>query len=85
MADNVLNIDGQQYKETDLSDKQKYLINQIKDLTGRSNSLRGQLDQLQRAAESFQQELLASFRETAKRTMEGTNETGTKTMEGTNG
>ena len=50
MADNVLNIDGQQYKETDLSDKQKYLINQIKDLTGRSNRLRVQLDQLQRAA-----------------------------------
>jgi hypothetical protein len=73
MADNVLNIDGQQYKETDLSDKQKYLINQLKDLTGKSNNLRGQLDQVQRAADSFQQELLASFRDAAKKTMEGTN------------
>tara|TARA_R100001443_G_scaffold111787_1_gene124861 strand:- start:161 stop:385 length:225 start_codon:yes stop_codon:yes gene_type:complete len=73
MTDNVLNIDGQQYKETDLSDKQKYLINQLKDLTGKSNNLRGQLDQVQRAADSFQQELLASFRDAAKKTMEGTN------------
>jgi len=73
MTDNVLNIDGQQYKETDLSDKQKYLINQLKDLTGKSNNLRGQLDQVQRAADSFQQELLVSFRDAAKKTMEGTN------------
>jgi len=75
MTDNVLNIDGQQYKETDLSDKQKYLINQLKDLTGKSNNLRGQLDQVQRAADSFQQELLASFRDKAKEVLkeEGTN------------
>ena len=75
MTDNVLNIDGQQYKETDLSDKQKYLINQLKDLTGKSNNLRGQLDQVQRAADSFQQELLASFKDKAKEVLkeEGTN------------
>jgi hypothetical protein len=75
MTDNVLNIDGQQYKETDLSDKQKYLINQLKDLTGKSNNLRGQLDQVQRAADSFQKELLASFKDKAKEVLkeEGTN------------
>lgn len=73
MADNVLNIDGQQYKETDLSDKQKYLINQLKDLTNKSNTLRGQLDQLQRASESFRTELLASFKQTVDKNMEGTN------------
>jgi|TARA_Y100000289_G_scaffold44422_1_gene44320 hypothetical protein len=73
MTDNVLNIDGQDYKETDLSDKQKYLINQLKDLTNKSNTLRGQLDQLQRAAESFRTELLASFKQTVDKSMEGTN------------
>ena len=73
MADNVLNIDGQDYKETDLSDKQKYLINQLKDLTNKSNTLRGQLDQLQRASESFRTELLASFKQTVDKIMEGTN------------
>ena len=73
MTDNVLNIDGQQYKETDLSDKQKYLINQLKDLTNKSNTLRGQLDQLQRASESFRTELLASFKQTVDKNMEGTN------------
>ena len=73
MTDNVLNIDGQDYKETDLSDKQKYLINQLKDLTNKSNTLRGQLDQLQRASESFRTELLASFKQTVDKIMEGTN------------
>ena len=72
MTDNVLNIDGQDYKETDLSDKQKYLINQLKDLTNKSNTLRGQLDQLQRASESFRTELLASFKQTVDKNMEGT-------------
>ena len=69
----MLNIDGQDYKETDLSNKQKYLINQLKDLTNKSNTLRGQLDQLQRAAESFRTELLASFKQTVDEDMEGTN------------
>ena len=73
MTDNVLNIDGQDYKETDLNAKQKYLINQLKDLTNRSNTLRGELDQLQRASESFRTELLASFKETVDEDMEGTN------------
>ena len=73
MTDNVLNIDGQDYKETDLSDKQKYLINQLKDLTNKSNTLRGHLDQLQRASESFRTELLASFKQTVDKSMEGTN------------
>jgi hypothetical protein len=75
MTDNVLNIDGQQYKETDLSDKQKYLINQLKDVATKANSLRGQLDQVQRAADSFQKELLASFKDKAKEVLkeEGTN------------
>ncbi len=73
MIDNVLNIDGQDYKETDLNAKQKYLINQLKDLTNRSNTLRGELDQLQRASESFRTELLASFKQTVDGNMEGTN------------
>ena len=73
MTDNVLNIDGQDYKETDLNAKQKYLISQLKDLTNRSNTLRGELDQLQRASESFRTELLASFKETVDEDMEGTN------------
>ena len=73
MTNNVLNIDGQDYKETDLNAKQKYLISQLKDLTNRSNTLRGELDQLQRASESLRTELLASFKETVDEDMEGTN------------
>jgi len=64
MADeNVLNIDGKGYAEADLNNQQKYLIAQLKDLSGKASKLRADLDQVQRAADSFQKELLESFKE----------------------
>jgi hypothetical protein len=67
MADeNVLSIDGKGYVEADLNNKQKYLIAQLKDLSGKTNKLRADLDQVQRAADSFQKELLESFKKNAE-------------------
>jgi len=67
MADeNVLSIDGKGYAEADLSNQQKYLIAQLKDLSTKTNKLRADLDQVQRAADSFQQELLESFKKNAE-------------------
>ena len=48
MTENVLNIDGKGYAEADLNNKQKYLIAQLKDLSGKTNKLRSDLDQVQR-------------------------------------
>lgn len=63
MADeNVLSIDGKGYAEADLNNQQKYLIAQLKDLSVKTNKLRADLDQVQRAADSFQKELLESFK-----------------------
>tara|TARA_Y100000401_G_C8263315_1_gene194447 strand:- start:341 stop:586 length:246 start_codon:yes stop_codon:yes gene_type:complete len=63
MADeNVLNIDGKGYAEADLNNQQKYLIAQLKDLSVKASKLRADLDQVQRAADSFQKELLESFK-----------------------
>jgi len=66
--ENVLNIDGKGYSEADLNNQQKYLIAQLKDLSGKANSLRADLDQIQRAADSFQKELLESFKEVVEET-----------------
>ena len=64
MADeNVINLDGKGYKEADLNNKQKYLIAQLKDLGMKASKLRADLDQVQRAADSFQKDLLDSFKE----------------------
>ena len=67
MADeNVLSIDGKGYAEADLNNQQKYLIAQLKDLSVKTNKLRADLDQVQRAADSFQKELLESFKKNAE-------------------
>ena len=64
--ENVLSIDGKGYVEADLNNQQKYLIAQLKDLSGKTNKLRADLDRVQRAADSFQKELLESFKKNAE-------------------
>jgi len=68
--ENVLSIGGKGYAEADLNNQQKYLIAQLKDLSGKTNKLRADLDQVQRAADSFQKELLESFKKTAEESTE---------------
>lgn len=72
VKENVINIDGKGYKETDLSQQQKYLIAQLKDLGTKAGKLRADLDQVQRAADSFQKDLLESFKEVSDETSEET-------------
>jgi len=61
--ENIFTLDGNSYKEEDLDNKQKYLINQIKDLQAKSASLRFQLDQVSVAQSSFTNSLIASLKE----------------------
>jgi hypothetical protein len=37
--ENIFTLDGNSYKEEDLDNKQKYLINQIKDLQAKSSQV----------------------------------------------
>ena len=64
--DNVVNVDGKGYSEADLNNQQKYLVAQLKDLSVKASKLRADLDQVQRAADSFQKELLESFKNKAE-------------------
>ena len=59
---NVINIDGKEYNQEDLDDKQTYLINQIKDLQTKGASLRFQLDQVSVAQNAFTNSLIASLK-----------------------
>ena len=68
--ENVINIDGKGYKEADLSNQQKYIIAQLKDLGMKANKLRADLDQVQRAADRYQKDLLDSFKEKAEEVLD---------------
>jgi hypothetical protein len=59
---NIITINGTEYSQDDLDDSQTYLINQIKDLQGKSASLRFQLDQVSVAQSAFTNSLIASLK-----------------------
>ena len=59
---NVINIDGKEYNQEDLDDKQTYFINQIKDLQAKGASLRFQLDQVTVAQNAFTNSLITSLK-----------------------
>jgi hypothetical protein len=59
---NVITINGTEYSQDDLDDSQTYLINQIKDLQGKSANLRFQLDQVSVAQSAFTNSLITSLK-----------------------
>jgi hypothetical protein len=59
---NVITIDGKEYKQEDLSQDQNYFINQIKDLQAKAASLRFQLDQVTVAQNAFTNSLIESLK-----------------------
>jgi hypothetical protein len=63
---NVVSINGTDYIEDDFDERQRYLINQIRDLQSKSNNLRFQLDQVVVAQERFTEELIKALEENIK-------------------
>jgi len=57
----VININGTEYNEADLSDQQKYAIAQIRDLQSKSSSLKFQLDQVQVSLNAFTNSLISEL------------------------
>jgi hypothetical protein len=62
MTDNVITIDGKEYKTDDLSQDQNYFINQIKDLQAKAANLKFQLDQITVAQNAFTNSLINSVK-----------------------
>ncbi len=63
---NVININGTDFTDDQLDDKQKYLIAQIQDLQAKAQSFQFQLDQVSVAKDQFTNALIASLEETEK-------------------
>jgi hypothetical protein len=62
MTDNVITIDGKEYKTDNMSQDQTYWINQIKDLQAKGANLRFQLDQVTVAQNAFTNSLIESLK-----------------------
>jgi hypothetical protein len=58
----MVNIDGTDYDLDDLSDTQKYMLNQVASLRGRISDARMNLDQLQVASSGFAKMLSDSMK-----------------------
>ena len=60
---NVININGTDFTDEQLDDKQKYLIAQIQDLQAKAQNFQFQLDQVSVAKDQFTNALIASLEE----------------------
>ena len=70
---NVVTINGQEYSEDTLDERQKYFINQIRDLQLKANNLRFQLDQVVVAQDRFTEELVKTVEEESEVPLVGLN------------
>ena len=66
MANEVITIDGKEYKIEDMSQNQTYLINQIRSCQNKSANIRFELDQVQAAQNVFTNELIRSVQDADK-------------------
>ena len=57
----VINIDGKEYKESDLNQEQTYCIRQIRSLQNKCESLRFELDSSQMALQFATSKLISSL------------------------
>tara|TARA_R110000782_G_scaffold101346_1_gene188012 strand:+ start:330 stop:566 length:237 start_codon:yes stop_codon:yes gene_type:complete len=63
---NVISIDGTNYTESDLSDRQKYLVHHIKELQSEVANKKFDLERLEAAMTHFTNMLIAEVKEQYK-------------------
>ena len=61
MTDNVIQINGKDYKTDNFNNEQNYIIAQIKSLQAKSNQTKFELDQIQAALNVFTNKLIESL------------------------
>ena len=59
----IITIDGTEYEFDTLEDKQKYIVNQIRDLNGKVAQAQFGIDQLRTAQSAFTNMLVSSVKE----------------------
>ena len=70
---NVINIQGKDYNQLELTDQQRYWIAQVQDLQQKRQAAQFQLDPVAIAADSFMGQLLTSLSDETKELKEKTN------------
>ena len=63
MTQNVITIDGKEYKTEDMDAQQTYLINQIRSCQQKAANIRFELEQVQAAQNAFTNILIQSVQE----------------------
>ena len=61
MTQNVITIDGKEYKPEDMNEQQTYLINQIRSCQNKAANMRFDLDQMIAAQNAFTNALIQSM------------------------
>jgi hypothetical protein len=61
LTDNVITIDGKEYKPEDMNEQQTYLINQIRSCQNKAANMRFDLDQMIAAQNAFTNALIQSM------------------------
>jgi hypothetical protein len=61
LTDNVITIDGKEYKPEDMNEQQTYLINQIRSCQNKAANIRFELDQVIAAQNAFTNTLIQSM------------------------
>jgi len=77
--ENTMFIDGNEIKESDMTDQQKYFARQIQDLRAKKAKIDFDADQIVAALNVFQNELIKSVQDSAEKVLE---EDSTKTKGG---
>tara|TARA_R110000803_G_scaffold138470_2_gene205308 strand:+ start:104 stop:349 length:246 start_codon:yes stop_codon:yes gene_type:complete len=64
--ENAVFIDGEEIKESDMTDQQKYLARQVQDLMNKRSKLEFELHQIVAALNAFKKDLVQTTKEVAK-------------------
>jgi hypothetical protein len=68
--ENSVFIDGEEIKESEMTDQQKYFVNQVQDLKNKKTRVEFQLDQIAASLDVFQKALIQSTREVADKVLD---------------
>ena len=68
--ENSVFIDGEEIKESEMTDQQKYFINQVQDLKNKKARIEFELDQILASLDVFQKALIQSTKEVADKVLD---------------
>tara|TARA_R110001583_G_scaffold1634_9_gene12851 strand:- start:677 stop:937 length:261 start_codon:yes stop_codon:yes gene_type:complete len=68
--ENSVNIDGTKYKESEMTDQQKYFVAQVQDLKNKKAKQEFELDQTLASLDVFQRALIQSTKKVADEVLE---------------